>query len=187
MVQASVMAAAVLQGPACHRPHTSPATWEHASRIEIVGSGEFREQVAAALELLRTRAPDWYDAVVAHVGRIREAERSGMVAWANPPTFELGPRTAFYSVTWCASAIAHDAWHAKLYRDYARLHGKEPPPEVWSGTAAERACLAAQLRAAEAIGAPRHELEHIRASDGAYWDAHRDGVLDARDYQARDW
>jgi hypothetical protein len=183
----SGFATAMLLGLACHRAGAPASPWVHGSRTEIVGPEEFKTQVALALELLRSRSPDSYEIVLENVGRIQAAERSGMLPWRDPPTFELGRRTAFYSPTWCATSIVHDAYHAKLYLDHQRAHGDAPPAGIWTGTDAERACIAAQIRAAEAIGAPWHELDHLRKADGTHWDANRDGVMDHRDYRARDW
>ena len=82
--------------------------------IEIRGSKAFREQVNKSLKLLKNKAPDAYGIVIHNVGRIEQGKHSGMWAYKTPPTFELNDRTAFCSITWCASSIAHDSYHSKL-------------------------------------------------------------------------
>jgi len=82
--------------------------------LEINGTATFKEQVTNSLALLRSRSPESYGVVTTYIGRISQAKHSGMAAYENPPTMELNDRTAFYSVTWCASSIAHDSIHSKL-------------------------------------------------------------------------
>src|SRR5262249_52263379 len=82
--------------------------------LEIQGTATFEQQVVTALTLLKTKSPGAYHLVTTHIGLIKQAPHTGMAAYATPPTLELNGRTAFYSVTWCAASIAHDACHAKL-------------------------------------------------------------------------
>ena len=79
--------------------------------IDIVGSPEFKRQVAQALTLLSEKAPKEYQVVKNYIGRIEENKRSGMLAYNKPPTYQLSLKTAQDSITWCAGTIAHDAYH----------------------------------------------------------------------------
>ena len=54
---------------------------------EIVGSARFSNQVVQAIALLRTRDTEAYQVLTNYVGRIQEAERSGMWAYREPPTY----------------------------------------------------------------------------------------------------
>src|SRR5262245_28453560 len=103
--------------------------------LEIQGTATFEKQVVAALTLLKTQAPRAYHMVTTHIGLIKQAQHTGMAAYAMPPTLELNGRTAFYSVTWCAAGIAHDAFHAKLYHEYLQQHPGHAlvPDDVWTG------------------------------------------------------
>jgi hypothetical protein len=102
----------------------------------IIGSSAFRERTRQALDLLKLRAPSAYALVLAYVGRIQQAEHSGMQADADPPIFLMSDATAMYSVTWAAAAIAHDSYHSKLYFDSTRARTLAPfrrlPGEVSS-------------------------------------------------------
>jgi hypothetical protein len=148
--------------------------------LEIQGTATFETQVVAALTLLKTKSPGTYHLVTTHIGLIKQARHTGMAAYLTPPTFELNERTAFYSVTWCAAGIAHDAFHAKLYHEYLRQHpGHEVvPDEVWMGEAAERRCLGHQTRVLQAIGAAVEEIRWSREIDQRYWEV---------EYHKRDW
>ena len=140
--------------------------------LEIQGTATFEQQVVAALTLLKTKSPGAYHLVTTHIGRITQAPHTGMAAYATPPTFTLNGRTAFYSVTWCAASIAHDAFHAKLYQDYLQQHpGQERVPDaVWTGEAAERRCLGHQRRVLQDLGAAVEELQWLRELTHRYWE-----------------
>ncbi len=157
---------------------------DRAAEPEVRGSERFQEQVRRALRLLQERDRDAYAIVTRHIGRIQEAERSGMWAQRTPPTFDLSGVTAFYSVTWCAAAIAHDSFHSKLYHDYRKEHGGEVPLDAWTGTAAEQQCMKHQLAVMERIGAPEREIEHARKmADGHFVKDNKDW----EEYRKRSW
>ena len=75
-----------------------------------------------------------------------------MRTYAARPTFDLGTETAYHSVTWCAGAIAHDAYHSKLYHDYRDAYGEPVPDDAWCGQAKELTCNEFQLRVLREIG-----------------------------------
>ena len=135
---------------------------------EIVGSVDFRNQVLRALALLQTRDTNAYSIVTNYIGRIQQGERSGMAADRTPPTFILSDVIAFYSVTHCAGAIAHDSFHSKLYNDYKKAHD-DVPPEVWTGIEAEKKCCAHEIPVLERIGASAEEIAWAKQNaDGHY-------------------
>ena len=131
----------------------SGALCSRGAEPEIVGSARFTDQVQRAVLLLKTRDTNAYALVTNYVGRIEEGKRSGMWAYKIPPTYEMSDASAFYSVTWCAAVVAHDAFHSKLYRDYRKDHSDPVPDSVWTGTAAEQQCMKFQLSVMGHIGA----------------------------------
>jgi hypothetical protein len=157
------------------------------SAMEIEGSQKYTRQVEQCLALLRTKAADDYAFVLGNIGVIAQNERSGMLAWANPPRYQMSDVTAFYSLTWCAGTIAHDAYHAYLYRQYQAEHSQRPPYEVWGGVAAEKLAIDFQLQVMQKIGASAHELNYLKSLDGTHGDVNKDGKLDGQDYQQRTW
>lgn len=140
--------------------------------INIVGTPKFQDQVIAALVLLKTRSPEAYLIVSNYIGAIATARRSGMAAHRSPPTFDLSEQTAFFSLTWCAGAIAHDSFHSKLYHDYLRSHpdSKSVPDDVWTGEAAELKCLAHQMQVAREVDAPMIEIDWLAKTNHHYWE-----------------
>ena len=152
----------------------------HFETIEVRGNARFIEQVTNALALLRLRSPDSYRIVTNCIGVIVRSKHSGMAAYDNPPTFELNDRTAFASVTWCASSIAHDSIHSKLFLDYRKAHPETGtvPDEVWEGEAVEHRCCERQTQVLQEIGAPASEIDWSSQNTNRFWEI---------DYAKRNW
>jgi len=156
--------------------------------IEIIGTDRFISQTKMALSLLETLAPDAYNKVMTYVGVIEQGERSGMWAYEDPPRYEVNDSTAFYSITWYASTIAHDATHSELYHEYlAAYDGEDVPADAWGGVTAERFCLSYQLVVLKKIRGPRHEVKYLASLTGTHCDMDGDGDCDWDDYNSRDW
>lgn len=154
---------------------------------EIKGSDRFLKHVRAAMKLIQEKTPRAYQLIQQNVAVIQQAERSGMWAHRSPPTFEMADRTTFYSVTWCAGSIAHDAFHSKLYHDFRGAKGTPVPDDVWTGKDAELKCIAFQIQVLEKIGASIHEVEHCKKQNGEHFDLDKDGKYEWSDYFKRNW
>lgn len=156
--------------------------------IKINGNSEFIAQTRAALTLLEEKAPDAFKKIQTYVGLIEQGEHSGMWAWEQPPRYEVGDVTAFFSVTWYASTIAHDATHSELYAQYQLAHpGEDVPENAYGGVEIERFCIGYQLETAKRIGAPQSELDYLSTLDGTHCDVDHDGDCDWDDYKNRNW
>jgi hypothetical protein len=128
--------------------------------IEIRGGNDFRRRTRESLRLLR-EAPD-FPLVQGHVKIICQGRRSGMKAWAKKPTFVVGKATWQHSSLWYAGAIAHDAFHAKLYATAKRTtNAIEPASEAWTGVDAERKCLAFQYEVLQTLKGDESTLKYI--------------------------
>jgi hypothetical protein len=128
--------------------------------IEVRGSFEFRARTEEALALLSATAA--LALVRAHVKLIRQGARSGMRAWANKPTFVVGRATWQHSPLWYAGAIAHDAYHAKLYAEaLAAGGGAEPPATSWTGVDPENQCLAFQYTVLKLLHGDENTLRYV--------------------------
>ncbi len=167
---------------------TPPADPTIYGNIKIIGSEEFVTQTRAALALLEAKDIAAFNKIQTYVGIIQQGEHSGMWAWEVPPRYEVADPTAFYSLTWYASTIAHDATHSELYQQYAAAHpGENVPEDAYGGVENERFCNGYQLEVLKRIGAPQHEIDHMAAQDGTHCDVDDDGDCDWDDYQNRDW
>jgi hypothetical protein len=156
-------------------------------RVDVIGNARFKHQVGAALSLMRDKAPEAYGTVARYAPRIEQAERSGMEAYRDPPTFTMADTTAFYSVTWCAGCIAHDAYHSRMYHEYQDNHPGPVPGEAWTGDRAERLCLDYQLEVMRSIVAPQSEIAYLESVEVHYYDTNKDGTYDRDDYEGRHW
>jgi len=176
----------VTNTPLVHPMPPSPPS--NYGEIEIRGDARFTAQTRAALMLLDQKDPDAFKKIQTYVGIIEQGMHSGMWAWETPPRYEVGDATAFFSVTWYASTIAHDATHSELYAQYQAAHPGEPVPEdAYGGVEMERFCIKYQTEVAKRIGAPQSEMDYLSTLDGTHCDLDLDGDCDWDDYQNRDW
>ena len=156
------------------------------SAITVEGDAAYKTQVRKALTLLQQKAPQEYQLISSNIGIISQYSKSGMRAWENPPRYQMSNTTAFYSLSWCAGTIAHDAYHSYLYH-INKPATKRTPYEKWAGFRAERSAIDFQLIVMQKIRAPKHEIDYLKTQDGTHGDTNRDGKLDKSDYEKRDW
>lgn len=133
----------------------------------------FIKAIHAALELLRTQAPEDYVFARRHVGLIVEVKRwddRGMLVMRDPPVANVHRRTVRHSKTWLASVLVHEACHRFQYLRGVERHGtKYPPSDEYYGQKAELECLRQQLAVLERLQAPAHEITHVRDADGTHY------------------
>jgi hypothetical protein len=153
--------------------------------IEVHGGAEFIRRTEEALELLGN-LPHFAE-IHRHIAVIRQGRRSGMWAQAKRPTFVVGRRTWSHSALWYAGAIAHDAYHSKLYHD-AKRGTAHPPADCWTGPEAERKCLAFQIKALTALGADDATVAYLeKLRKNPTYQGHHKGWRSWRDYLRRRW
>ncbi|MET0502867.1 MAG: hypothetical protein ABW172_15210 [Candidatus Binatia bacterium] len=145
---------------------------ETCAGIRIHGGDEFLRETQKALTLLKPTAR--FPEIQRHIYLIAQGRRSGMKAWAKEPTFVVGAATWRHSTLWYAGAIAHDAYHAKLYAAAKQTsRGNEPNPDSWTGAEAEKQCLAFQLQVLQELNADVQTMGYL------------EGCLDHPTYQGR--
>ncbi|MFW5440521.1 MAG: hypothetical protein ACKE5M_07525 [Methylophilaceae bacterium] len=157
------------------------------NKIKIVGSDKFTTQTESALALLKDLAPTAFDKVQKYIGIIEQGEHSGMWAKEKPPRYEVNDTTSFFSVTWYAGTIAHDAVHSELYHEYKAKHGLPVPADIWSGVNSEKFGILHQIGVMKKIRAPKSEIDYLDGLDGTHCDIDGDGDCDWDDYKGRDW
>ncbi len=155
--------------------------------VEVYGDSEFRRRTGEALLLLQPL--EQFELIQTHLAAIRQGKRSGVTAWASRPVFTVGAATWYYSPLWYGGAIAHDAYHVKLYRDAKnRCQGTDPEAEAWSGKAAERACLSFQRQVLLALKADHRILDHIEKHlQNPTYQGRNKGTGGWLDYRKRWW
>jgi hypothetical protein len=100
----------------------------------------------------------------------------------------VGRPTWQRSALWYAGAIAHDAYHAKLYGDAKRQTGSEPDPDVWTGAGAEKQCLHFQCEVMAELNADPETLAYLEecAKNPSYQGRNK-GWRAWLDYRKRWW
>ena len=165
----------------CHRK------FEIINGVEVRGSAAFRVRTREAMELLRLST--FFETAQDHLRVIRQGRRSGMKAWAEKPTFTVGAATWRHSAVWYAGAITHDAYHAKLYCDAKDGHrSREPDSNVWTGTEAEKKCLAFQRQVLLELNADEKIIAYIdHCAINPTYQGHPTGWRAWLDYLRRWW
>jgi len=150
------------------------------SSIEIAGDGPFVAQVRNALALLSVFDPRAYAFLTSQVERIQNSDRSFAGVYERTRTVHLSKTNAMYSVTWCASALAHEAYHFKQWAEAAQRSRTD-------FQAAELEAFKYQISVMKRIRAPRYEIDYVRASDGLHGDVNGDGKYDWEDFSKINW
>jgi hypothetical protein len=127
--------------------------------IEVSGRPTFVLRTKEALELLRPTP--FFPQIQRAIALIKQGKRSGMKAAAEKPTFVVGKRTWNHSALWYAGAIAHDSYHSKLYHDARESSGEKPPADCWTGSEAEKKCLAFQIEVLKALHVDEKTLAYL--------------------------
>jgi hypothetical protein len=155
--------------------------------IELRGRSEFLRQSKKSLELLK--ASPQFEVIRANVAIIRQGRRSGMRARAKKPTFVVGKKTWRHSVVWYAGAIAHDAYHAKLYREAKEARGEcEPEADAWTGAEAEKKCLAFQRDVMAQLNADPSAIAYLKTCEkNPTYQGRNRGWRGWLDYLKRQW
>jgi hypothetical protein len=165
-------------------PRQSSATIDG---IAIRGGAEFIERTVESLSLLKT-LPE-FDVIRDRIAIIRQARRSGMKAWLPRPTFNVGKLTRNHSAIWYAGAIAHDAYHAKLYGD-AKKNGRRNAPDAdrWTGAQAEKRCLEFQREVLRQLHADEKMLAYVeKCQENPTYQGRNRGWGSWLDYLKRWW
>jgi len=160
---------------------------EATQGIELRGSDEFLTRTKDALRLLQP-VPH-FGVIRANLAVIRQGKRSGMKVWTGKSMFVVGAVTWQHSAIWYAGAIAHDTYHAKLYREAkGTAGGAEPYADTWTGPDAEIQCFGFQKQVLAHLGADEKTLEYIEQCEAkpTYQGANK-GWRSWLDYTRRWW
>jgi hypothetical protein len=152
--------------------------------VHVSGSRRFAHQIKQALDLLSQKAPGEFLTIQDQKPSIRQADRSSLIEYT-PPVIEMSAKSALYSLTWCAGAIAHESMHLQRYIE----HGITPEVADTADKVRdeELICLRYQARVLRAIGAPALEINDVESANGRHNDTNGDGLVTWEDYVEQDW
>ena len=159
---------------------------EASHGIELYGTDDFIIRTREALRMLQ--AAPHFDIVREHLAVIRQGKRSGMKPWSAKPMFVVGAATWKHSPLWYAGAIAHDAYHAKLYQDAKKRGGADPDADAWTGADAELQCLGFQKQVLAYLGADGTTMAYLeRCQKKPTYQGANKGWRSWLDYARRWW
>jgi hypothetical protein len=155
--------------------------------IEVNGHPDFLVRTQESLALLKRSSK--FGMIENHLAVIRQGRRSGMKAWLEKPTFVVGKATWSHSVLWYAGAIAHDAYHSKLYQAAKHANGGNPPDaSAWSGVVAEKKCLAFQREVLLELNVDARTIAYIEScQQNPTYQGRNQGWRSWLDYLKRWW
>ena len=135
----------------------------------IEGDQRFILWTKQALRLLKLKVPSVYQRVIQkYVKKIKLTKTTGMNLFVKIPTYEVGSKTAYASLKWYASTIAHDAYHAKLYFDYKKNSSRPVPLKIYNSKQAELLCIKYQIKVGKKIGLSKLDLDYLKTLDGSH-------------------
>lgn len=159
-----------------------PGTEIMPAALGIKGNAKFRKAVTEAVEVLWYADKDTYEFVRDNLSEIRNGNNTGFYKDSGGRVAEISNANAFYTKTWLAGILAHQAYHS-WYERRAKNKKKKtilPPPvgkkilpnkEVdWpipdiisheTAFAVEERCAKFQLQVLRLIGAPKREISFV--------------------------
>lgn len=137
--------------------------------IEIRGDASCQQDISTALEILRTRTPEYYDEVEKYVGVIEcnpfEGDFSSRaIPFENPPRIVVGTRSSFASFEAVASLVVHEMIHNRDYLEYLvqnKPSDNQVPQCVGQGLEAEIETYQEQIQVMKKINTPQREIQAV--------------------------
>jgi hypothetical protein len=152
--------------------HGLPVKEEPSYKLQIKGDSANTVLTNQAIDLLKSKAPEWLDFVYKYIAIIEIADQgSGMYVWEVPPRCKIGLKTIEAGTIWYSSVLVHEANHSKQYTEYkSKYPSKKVPEEIYSGHDAESECLDVQYKVLEKLGASKETLDYVKnAINTDYW------------------
>jgi hypothetical protein len=159
--------------------------------VVILGDDAFVRANTEALELLKSKTPDVYALVLKHVGclvsskPVRVSSHSfaacclvSLLAHFSTTAVLMRPFGAELRIEQRAGILAHETYHAELYRLAQNRNPRQAVPEknVYSGEYAESLCVAYQCKVLRRLGADEWEIYRTqRMLESKWWEAEGDG------------
>ncbi len=142
--------------------------------IEIWGTPRFIQMTKQALDYLAEAQV--LERIQRYIKMIYEPDDDmGSGMYVMPKAFRVGGPTWKAGPVWYAGAIAHDSMHSKLFWDAWARGANETgvAPDVYTGPAAERKCLAFQFSILADLGYASYYAQYFKRleSDPSYADA----------------
>jgi len=158
--------------------------------VVIIGDGGFVRGITEAFELLKNKTPDVYALLQKHVGCIVSSKptrvsKQTFAACCITSFLALAPTTAVLvrpyvseiSIEQRAGILAHETYHAELYRLAQRGNPRQKvPDDAYAGEYAESLCVAYQCKVLRRLGADVFSIYRMeRHLESKWWESPGDG------------
>jgi hypothetical protein len=158
--------------------------------VVIIGDCGFVRATTEALELLKNKTPDAYALLQKHVGCIVSSKPTrvskqpfaaccitGLLALAPTTAVLMRPYGSELSIEQRAGILAHETYHAELYRLAERRHpGQKVPKDAYLGEYAESLCVAYECGVLRRLGADVFYIYRVeRQLESKWWESSGDG------------
>jgi hypothetical protein len=134
--------------------------------VTIVGDNAFVRETTAALKLLKNRTPDVYALLQKHIGCVVSSKPTrvsshffaaccvtSLLAYAPTTVVLMRPYGSELPIEERAGILAHETYHAELYRRAQNGDRHQVPPEnAYAGERAETLCVAYQCEVLRRLG-----------------------------------
>ena len=156
---------------------STTATWHG---INVIGDEQFVRRTLQAMEAVE-RGPLWaYEYVITYLDYVKQHSnptrpRAGGHINVRTRTFYVYRVTYTGNTMWYASALVHEAVHARQFREYLESYGDRPPRRITFFSTFEEQmriemeALDIQIRFLEDAGASRHLIDMARSLIGTVW------------------
>ena len=158
--------------------------------VTILGDDAFVRATTAALELLKNRTPDVHALLQKHIGCVVTSKPTrvsshvfaaccltGLLAYAPTTVVLMRPYGSELPIEKRAGILAHETYHAELYRRAQNGNPHQAPPEnAYSGERAETLCVAYQCDVLRRLGLDEWDIDRqVRKLKSKWWEAPGDG------------
>ena len=158
--------------------------------VVIIGDGGFVRATTEALELLKNKTPDVYALLQKHIGCIVSSKptrfsKQAFAACCITSLLALAPTTAVLmrpygselSIEQRAGVLAHETYHAELYRRAQNSNPRQAVPEnAYSGEHEESLCVAYQCDVLRRLGVDEWDIHQQKLSlKSKWWESPGDG------------
>ena len=160
--------------------------------LVIIGDDAFVRLTTEALDLLKSKTPDVYALLRKHIGCIVSSKPkrfsrqsfaacclAGLLAYAPTTAVLMRPYGSEISTEVRAAILAHETYHAELYRRAQNGDPRlAPPRDAYSGEHAETMCVSYECDVMRRLGVDEWDIHQTqRRLKSKWWEARGDGWL----------
>ena len=158
--------------------------------VVIVGDDAFVRMTTQALELLKNNTPDVYALLQRHIGCVVASKPTrvsrpafaacclaSLLAYSPTTVVLMRPYGSELSIEKRAGVLAHEAYHAELYRRAQDGNPRQAvPQDAYSGEQAESLCIAYECALLRRLGVDEWDIhQNERSLESRWWEARGDG------------